>query len=926
MHIGLQTEYSFKKCYGKVPDILDNIKSMGHTYAGIADYGNTFGHVTWERECKKRDIKPLFGVRLNVVPDGSKQRRCDTPMVIVALNQEGLIELNKLVEMSYDMFYYIPRVFESDIKKLENCNSYESDKIPLNRYINSEDYPLYQAIAGSVKRGDDYNYMFEDSTEPRHILTTDELIKYYPESYELYEGSIICYFTPPDHEIKLPIAGMVKFEGDHDIDMLCVLGALSKEIDLDDPIYRKRLNRELDLIKEKDYVDYFLITADMIRYAKDIMMVGPSRGSSAGSLVCYLLSITEIDPIPYGLIFERFIDVNRFDLPDIDIDFPDDKRHLVVEYLSNKYGSEKVRTLANISRLKPKSAIDLMGKAIGIPKYELEDIKGAILERSGGDARAAMCVADTFDTTQPGKEIVEKYPDISLTAEIEGHASHSGKHAAGVIVSTLPLWNYGSVNSRDDIIQLDKTDAIELDLLKIDCLGLRTLTILQQSSELAGFSYKDFYKMPLNDKETFKIFNDYRFSGIFQFEGYSLQGLVKEMTISHFNDITVVTALGRPGPLNSGGALAYTKIHSGKEPVKYLSEHPAIIKNTKETLGIIVYQEQLMTIGREYGGLSWQDVSSLRRAASKSLGEEFFNKFKNNFMEGTREKGIDDIEAEYVWENMITFGSWGFNKSHAVSYGLISYWTAYMKAHYPLEFYTASLNNSKDETSAIRLLRDLVLNEGIEYTPVDADKSGVNWSIKDGKLLGGLTNIKGIAYKKAKGIINARLKGKGFTPSVYKMLSNPATPYDDIFPCKTFFGHIINNYKEYGFKSKPIEIKTIETGMKKNIVFIGRLEKVNLRDLNEYELVEKRGGEKIESNTQFLNLAFEDDTDSIICSIGRMLFDSINAIDIVEKGVIGEDWYLIAGRVDKGWRKVHIKEIVCINSWKNRVINDDIPF
>lgn len=921
MHIGLQTEYSFKKCYGRVPDILDKVKSMGHTFAGIADFGNTFGHVVWEKECNKRGIKPLFGVRLNVVPEGSKQRRCDTPYVIFAKNQKGLAEIHKLVELSYEMFYYIPRVFFSDLGELKHCNFFSSDKVPLNRYTNPEDYELYQTIAGSVKRGDDYNYMFEDSTEPRHILTTDELIKYYPTMYSkssIIPSGVSLVIPKTALEIKLERAGMVKFEGKHNIDELCIIGALNKEVDLDDPIYKARLKRELDLIKEKDYVDYFLITADMIKYAKDIMMVGPSRGSSAGSLVCYLLSITEVDPIPYDLIFERFIDINRFDLPDIDIDFPDVKRHLVIEYLSDKYGSEKVRTLANISRLKPKSAIDAIGKAIGIPKYELEDVKGAIIERSGGDARAAMCVADTFDTTQPGKEITEKYPDIALTAEIEGHASHSGKHAAGVLVSTLPLWHYGSVNSRDDIIQLDKSDATELNLLKIDCLGLRTLTILQQASELAGFNYKDFYKMKLDDEDTFKIFNDHRFSGVFQFEGYSLQGLVKEMIISHFNDISVITALGRPGPLNSGGALAYTKIHSGKEPVKYLSEHPAIIKNTKETLGIIVYQEQLMNIGREYGGLSWADVSELRKAASKSLGEEFFGKFKNNFMDGTRKKGVDDKEAEYVWENMITFGSWGFNKSHAVAYGLISYWTAYMKAHHPLEFYTASLNNSKDETSAIRLLRDLVLNEGIEYTPVDADESDINWSIKDGKLLGGLTNIKGIADKKARGIINARLKGKGFTPSVYKMLSNPLTPYDDIFPCNTMFGYIINDYKKYGFKNKPVEIKTIETGMTKDIIFIGRLEKVNLRDLNEYELVEKRGGEKIERNTQFLNLAFEDDTDSIICSIGRMRFNKINAIDIVEKGVIGESWYLIAGKVDKNWRKVNINEIVNVDKWRKK--------
>jgi len=242
MHIGLQTEYSFGKCYGKVTDILDKIKGMGHSYAGIADYGNTFGHVTWERECKKRGIKPLFGVRLNVVPDGSKQRRCDTPSIIIAENQNGLIELNKLVEMSYDMFYYIPRIFESDISELKNCIVFSWYTIPLNRYVNAEDYPLYQAIAGSVKRGSDYNYMFEDSTEPNHILTTEELEKYYP--------LIVSNFDNCVGDITIPKAGMVKFEGDHDIERLCVIGALNKDVDLDDHTYRDRLNNELDLIKD----------------------------------------------------------------------------------------------------------------------------------------------------------------------------------------------------------------------------------------------------------------------------------------------------------------------------------------------------------------------------------------------------------------------------------------------------------------------------------------------------------------------------------------------------------------------------------------------------------------------------------------------------------------------------------------------------
>lgn len=908
MLIGLQTEYSFRNCYGKVEDTISKVVELGYKSAGIADFGNTFGHRHWEKVCIDNGIKPIFGVRLNVVESGSKQRSCHTPYTIIALNTEGLVEIHRLVQLSYERFYYIPRIFIDDLASAKNCEYFTYWEMPLNRYVNPQDDVLYQVLAGSQKRGDDYVYSFQSSTLPRHILSKAELSKYYGDFTDRYTD------TANRADVKLNISDMAKYKGENNIEDLCIKGAIAKGIDLDDPVYKKRYEREMELIIEKDYVDYFLITQDMVEYAKKHMLVGPSRGSSAGSLVCYLLSITEIDPIKWDLIFERFIDINRFDLPDIDIDFADDKRYLVEDYLKSKYGEDKVKTLANISRYKPRSSIDTVAKSINISKYELEDVKNSIIKRSGADARASMCVGDTFDTTTHGKEIVIKYPQIRLSEEIEGHASHSGKHASGILVANLPLYNYGSVDTREDTIQLDKYSAMDLNLLKIDCLGLRTLSILQQTAELVGMDYHDYYKLPLDDKKTFDMFNSHRFSGIFQFEGYSLQALVKEMDIAHINDIISITALCRPGPLNSGGAILFAKIHSGKEQVKYLAEHPEVVEATRETFGIIIYQEQLMSIARGYGSLSWADVCSLRAAVSKSLGEEFFNKFKDKFIKGAVDKGRDLAEAESVWLNMMTFGSWGFNKSHAVSYGIISYWTAYMKSHHPLEFYNSCLNNTKDEISAVRILRDAVANEGIEYTPVDADLSTTNWSIQDGKLLGGLVNINGIAEKKAMQIIRSRKSGK-LTPSMFKLLSNPITPYDDIFQTKSKFGHIIKDYKKYGFNKEPITIDSIRTNMKGDLVFIGRLERVNLRDMNEYELVLRRDGKRMDENSKFLNMVFGDDTGSIICSISRFLFDKLNADDIVENGVVNESWYLIGGLIGKDWRMVNVKEIYNIDNW-----------
>jgi DNA-directed DNA polymerase III PolC len=930
INIAVRSEYSFNAF---AP--IKQISELPGSAIGIADDNSTFGHYQLYKLCNERGVKPILGVRLMVTLWKVEKRKGWGPnYIFIAKNNDGLVEIYELVKKSFDNFYYFPFIELKDVVELsENVivisEHFETDeridyigispittpkalksnlpKVALssNRYIHPHNRHVYELLAGDKRETQTYPQYILSSDHHKSMFGNDEAIK---NTYVIAEQCNV-EFTPSD---------MIRYKGSNKIEYLCKLGSIRLKVNLEDPEYKARYEREMKLIIEKDYVDYFLIVADMIKFAKKSMLVGPSRGSSAGSLVCYLCGITTVDPIKYGLLFERFIDINREDLPDIDVDFPDVKRDRVIKHLSKTYGKDKVAHIATVARLKPKSAIGIFAKNLSVPISATEEVKGAIIERSGGDARAAMCIMDTFETTEIGREFIDHYPKMRLVEQVENHASHTGTHAAGIIVCNYPLTKYGSINSRDNVVMLDKYEADGLNLLKIDCLGLRTLSILEEIADRIGMPYKDYYSLPLDDAKVFKTFNDMRLFGIFQFEGYALQSVTREMGVNSFDDIAAITALARPGPIHSGGTNLYVRRRTGREPVEYLSDHVAVVEATRDTLGIIIYQEQLMEIARKYGGMSWEDVSELRKAASKSLGEEYFNRYKEKFFEGTREKGIDDVESENVWLNMMTFGSWGFNKSHAVSYGMVSYWTAWAKTYHPLEFAAASMNNARSDDASIKILRDLVRHDGIEYKDIDPDYSIEKWDIgtnDEGNryLVGGLTTIKGIGVKKAADIVQRRAN-RNLTANQLDKLINAKTPFSILFPAQHYWGKIYDNPAKYGLDRSIEYVENIkEEG---EYLFIGRLVDRNLRDLNEYQSVVKRGGKIIENDTLFLNMTVEDDTGSIICTIDRFKFERIGR-KIAEQGKVDHDWYLIAGEIKGQWRRINIKTILNLWEWNS---------
>jgi len=495
--------------------------------------------------------------------------------------------------------------------------------------------------------------------------------------------------------------------------------------------------------------------------------------------------------------------------------------------------------------------------------------------------------------------MLKKYPQLKIAATLEGHAQYSGTHAAGYVVADSPIRDHCSI-SHDGTTQIDKKDAEAVNLLKIDALGLRTLTVIQDCLERIGKDRDWLVGYRLDDQKAFKLFNEERFAGIFQFEGYALQILTRQMGVRDFNDVCALTALARPGPLHAGGASEFVDRRVGTQPIEYL--HPLAKQFTEDTYGVVIYQEQVMMVGRVIGDLSWEDINQIRRAMSKSMGEEFFNQYWEKFRDGARKRKVSEKQARVIWEKIMTFGSWAFNKSHAVSYGTISYWCAVLKAHYPLEFAASTLTYVRDEEQATRLLREMT-EMGIEFIPVDPKRSEVNWSIQDGQLLGGLINIKRIGEKKAQDILSRRRNGIPLQPGQRKLLTNPETPYDHIFEGQERFGDMYKHPKKYLIESQGLSyIRDIHDNG--TYIFLAKIKEKNLRDLNEYQSVVKRGGRIIQRHNLFLNLLLEDDTGTILATIGRFQYETLGK-PIIESAKIG-DWYLWKGKIDNNWRKVSI--------------------
>jgi DNA polymerase III alpha subunit len=929
----IRTGYSFRQSSGKIDEVMARLQEINAPYAPITDRASTFGFYRWKKMADKAGLKPAFGVELAVTTSINAKKPAVDYWTFVA--KDSLAPINRLVELATTQFRYQPLLTLEQAIEAEGVGKMTGHRPQLdwengpkngvhvmlgpssprgvirraiehgwplsassdNRYVRADNRGFYEVLVGRNSETQSY---------PQHILSADEWRESVAHlglsDFELEKALAHSALIAGDCTAELQKANLPHPERPDTLENMCIAGSKELNIDLSNAIYAERLKKELDLIATKGYEDYFYIVADICSWARKRMIVGPARGSSCGSLVCHLLGITTIDPIPHGLIFERFIDINRSDMPDIDIDFSDQQRYMVFDYVNQKYGSDRVARLGTVAMFQPRSALTEVGAALRLPRWKCDAVAESLIERSSGDSRALQTLEDTLRTMPAGQTLLNDHPEAIVVTQFEGHPRHYSQHAAGIVIAERPITDFVAIDHRTGATMCDKKDAEDgYNLLKIDALGLTQLSVFEDCLELAGLPRNHLETLPLDDKAAFDVLNKGQWSGIFQWNGMALQSITKQFHVDKFDDIVSVTALARPGPLASGGAHEWIRRRNGTNPVSY--PHPIFEPYMSDTMGIVLYQEQVMEIGRNIGDLDWGQVTALRKAMSKSLGKEYFDQFGDPWKRGAIEKGVDPVAADKIWDDLCAYGAWSFNKSHSVAYGMISYWCCWMKAHFPFEFAAATLTHESDPDKQIKMLREMVA-EGYDYIPIDPDLSTDKWAVgtRDGKkvLVGPLSNVKGIGPKMVSQIIGARARGERMSDRAKKLLNGAVTPIDSLFPIRDAFKRLMPDPLERNIVTHPTPIIDVQIRADNyDAMVFCTLTKINPRDENEVVIVARRGYEVKDGFTTSLNLQLTDDTDTIFGKIDRFKFAKLGR-EIVDRGRTGKALYAIKGTVRGG--------------------------
>lgn len=504
----------------------------------------------------------------------------------------------------------------------------------------------------------------------------------------------------------------------------------------DAEVYKKRLEREIGVILHMGFPGYFLIVWDFIKHAKKSgVPVGPGRGSGAGSLVAYSMGITDLDPLPYNLLFERFLNPERVSMPDFDIDFCMSRRDQVIDYVSQQYGRNSVGQIATFQNLKARSVIKDVARAMGIPAQDAQRIASMVPETGPGQTAT---ISEALTMEPKLKNLVDEDEQvrelINQSQRLEGLTRHAGMHAAGVVISEGPLDDYVPIFKSDAslVTQYDKTDVEDAGLVKFDFLGLKTLTVIDTAVSLVnrrpdrkGQTF-DINKLPLDDKKTYQLISSGETTGVFQLESSGMQQLLRQLKPDCFEDVVAVVALYRPGPLGTGMVEDFVKTKHGRKEARKLD--PLIDDVLEPTYGVPVYQEQVMQIAQQLAGYTLGGADLLRRAMGKKKASEM-EKQKKIFIEGAQSKGVAPEKAEAIFNEIEGFASYGFNKSHSAAYALVTYQTAYLKAHYPTEFFAAALTTDKEKIEKVVRTIAEARSWGAEVLPPDINASATDFAV-----------------------------------------------------------------------------------------------------------------------------------------------------------------------------------------------------
>ncbi len=612
-------------------------------------------------------------------------------------------------------------------------------------------------------------------TEELYFKSAEEMTALFEDLPEAIENTVKiaakCHLKIETEQVTLPRFECPDNLSAEDYLEKLVWEGVEKKYGAITPELKERTEFELNVIKPMQYAPYFLIIYDFLKYANDSgIPTGPGRGSAAGSIVAYALDITKIDPIRYKLLFERFLNPERVSMPDIDLDFCIRRRGEVIDYLVKHYGAGHVSQIATFGTMASRGVIRDVGRVLNVPLKDVDRIAKLIPSAPG----QYTSIPDALEQVPELKKLYESSEEfkqlIDVGIQLEGVSRHTSMHAAGVVISRDPLSSMVPLIRNDGqvVTQFSMTDLEKVGLLKMDILGLRNLTVMQDALALIKKNHGvelDLDNLPIDDVKTYDLLCTGNTVGIFQLEGRGMRALIKDMQPRVFEDIIAALALYRPGPLGSGMVSDFVSNKLGKTTVKY--DLPELEPILKETYGLIVYQEQVMQIASVIGGFSLGQADMLRRAMGKKKKEEM-DKLREEFVKGALERGFPEVKARYIFELCYKFAEYGFNKSHSAAYALISFQTAYLKANYPMEYMTALLSSVLGVADRVSIYINECKQMGIQVLPPDVNHSGVTFTIQ--------TNPNAIRF----GLGAIKNVGEGAIETVIKNRENGYASFGDM--------------------------------------------------------------------------------------------------------------------------------------------------
>ncbi len=770
--------------------LIDYTKKMGYSACALCDLDTLAGYAPFTHSCLKKGIKPIYGTHFSLFPE----------LCLFVLNEKGYQNLLLLEEKRVNLtlkeedFYrhseglYAVISLKEKIsypssfwEKLAKAYSHLSLGLPKSKDENflrywrdfakshSLDIMAFPAIR-YPKKEDAVSLLILNAIRSRETLTVqkaegeeffpslEELKKYYLEeeiekTNEVLLSSSFSYIQKRGSLLRFPEAK----EMGADTYLSALAHQKLKEKGKDNPAYLARLKEELSIIAKMGYSDYFLIVADYVSFAKKRgILVGPGRGSGAGSLVSYALGIVQPDPLEHGLLFERFLNPERQSMPDIDVDFEDTRREEVVAYLSEKYQKERCAHVLTTQTIGAKEALRDIGRVYSIPVHDINLLCGSILNEK-------ISLREDYKTNPIFRDYVKSdtyYLNIvSLAAKIEGLPRQAGLHAAGILLNETPLAKVLPIElspSEGQIAQLEKDYLEEQGFLKMDLLGLRNLSLIRsilESIEEEEGVHLTYEELPIRDKEALSLIEKGETMGLFQLESPGMKNAIRLVRPERFEDVAAIEALFRPGPMEQ--ISTYAKRKAGEEKTTYL--FPELEPILKETYGIIVYQEQIMEICRSLAGMSYGEADLFRRAISKKDHEKLLS-LKPRFVEAVIKKGKKEKEAEALYALIERFANYGFNKSHAVSYAYLTCQMAYLKAHFPKEFYSCILATMNSEEKKFRNTLSELKRRGVKLLLPSLNASAFSFHAEKDGIRSPLSFIKGIPSSLTLSLTEERLE------------------------------------------------------------------------------------------------------------------------------------------------------------------------